>query len=308
MTLPQLTDDDVRRVPATVIVDALEAAVRDPGTGAHDPPRGVHDFPPGQLLLMPSWGERHAGVKIASVTPENPASGLPRIQGLYLLLDAATLTPVALVDAVELTALRTAAVSAVAVRHLLPQPAECVAILGSGVQAWSHMRVLHEDRLGVHFDVVGRDQAKTALLVDHAREHGIDVSAASRENLVDAELVVCCTTARTPVVQLSDVASDAVIVAVGSHEPNAAEIAIDLVARSTVVVETKAVAKREAGEVVQALAGGRIDAEDLVELGSLVRGEAKLDSAHPRIFKSVGMAWEDLVVASVVLEQHGQHR
>lgn len=307
MTLPHMTDDDVRRVPVSVVVDALEAAARDPATGVHDPPRGVHGFPSGQLLLMPSWGGRHAGVKIASVAPDNPAVGLPRIQGLYLLFDAATLTPVALMDAVELTGIRTAAVSAVAARHLLPRPAERVAILGSGIQAWSHMRVFHEDQLGVHFDVVGRDRAKAARLVDQALEQGIDASVASREKLVDAEIVVCCTTARTPVLSRSDVASDAVIVAVGSHEPDAAEIANDLISQSTVVVETKPVAQREAGEVVQALEAGRIDAEDLIELGALVRGEVKLDAASPRIFKSVGMAWEDLAVASAVLEHHGRH-
>ncbi|MER6425712.1 hypothetical protein [Streptomyces sp. NPDC001137] len=120
--------------------------------------------------------------------------------------------------------------------------------------------------------------------------------------MTHADLVACCTTARTPLFDGSLLPATATVVAVGSHEPEAREVDETAVARSTVVVEAMSAALREAGDVVQAIEAGALDPQSLVGLADLVRGKAELPPGRPRFFKSVGMAWEDLVVAAAHYE------
>jgi ornithine cyclodeaminase len=97
------------------------------------------------------------------------------------------------------------------------------------------------------------------------------------------------------------VAEEAVVVAIGSHEPEAREVDERLAGRATVVVESRASALREAGDVIQAIAAGALAEDDLVPLAALVRGEASAAPGRPRLFKSTGMAWEDLVLAAALM-------
>jgi len=112
--------------------------------------------------------------------------------------------------------------------------------------------------------------------------------------------VCCCTTAREPLFDGALVADHATVVAIGSHEPDARETDDELAARATVVVESRASALREAGDVMGAIAAGAITADALVALADLVRGDAAPDPGRPRLFKSTGMSWEDAVVAAAL--------
>lgn len=269
------------------IRDALSAGL-DP---AADPPRSVVPVEHGQLLLMPAeWGG-FAGVKVATVAPDNPAVGRPRIQGKYLLLDGPTLTPVALVDAMALTALRTAAVSAVAVDALAKPLASSLVVFGTGPQARAHVAAIRAVRTIKQVIVVGRDRGKADAF---AAEIG-GARVGWSEDVAQADVVACCTTARTPLFDGRLLRPAATVVAVGSHEPDAAEV--DATAFGTVVVEARRTALREAGDIVLA----KLRPESLVELGTLVRDGVALSG--PRLFKSVGMAWEDLVVAATIHQQ-----
>ncbi|WP_067179252.1 ornithine cyclodeaminase family protein [Microtetraspora niveoalba] len=306
---PHLDGDTVcALVPPGRAVQVLEDALR----GGLDPeqasPRPVVDVPAGQFLLMPaSWGA-YAGVKVATVAPGNPARGLPRIQALYLLLDAATLSPVATMDGTALTSLRTPAVSALAVRHLAPPDARALVVFGSGPQAWGHVAALRGVRPVEEVTVVARDQDRAARLAERCAAVGLAARShpASgrdwRRAVEEADLVACCTTARTPLFPGGLVRDRAVVVAVGSHEPDARELDDGLVARSTVVVESRAAALAEAGDLVVPLRAGRITADHLAgNLAELVAGRVA-PGPGPRVFKSVGMAWQDLVVASAAYE------
>lgn len=281
-------------------IDALAAALRDGLDPEAGPPRAVVPVSRGQLLLMPAeWG-RFAGVKIATVAPGNPGRGLARIQGRYLLLDAETLAPLEVLDGVELTSVRTAAVSAVAVDALAEPDAARLVVFGAGPQARSHVEAVRAVRPVSDIVVAGRDPGRARAL---AEEVGGRVGTAS--DVEGADLVACCTTAREPLFDGALLAPRATVVAVGSHEPQAREVDDETVRRSTVVVESRATALREAGDVVQAVAAGACAPGELVGLAAVVRGEAKAAPDAPRLFKSVGMAWEDLVIAATHHEAGG---
>src|SRR5687768_3161360 len=127
-------------------IEAAEQALLDGLDPEADAPRSRAEVPGaaagGHFLLMPSAHGAYAGVKVSTVAPANPARGLPRIQGVYLLCDAETLTPVAVMDGGAITALRTPAVSAVAARYLVRGGARRLLVFGTGPQAARHVEAL----------------------------------------------------------------------------------------------------------------------------------------------------------------------
>lgn len=129
-------------------------------------------------------------------------------------------------------------------------------------------------------------------------DDGLDARVGTAAEVPDADLVACCTTAREPLFDGAELRSSATVVAVGSHEPDAREVDITTVCRSTVVVEARSAALREAGDVIAPVRAGLVEPDSLVGLADLVRDEALVTLDRPRLFKSVGMAWEDLVVAA----------
>ena len=279
MSLPFLDADEVRRrLDAPAAADALEAALLDGLDPEADPPRSAVELDRGQLLVMPSAAAHHPVVKLVTI------GGEPRIQGVCVVFDGETLAPMALVDGIALTNVRTAAVSALAVRHLAIPDARRLLVFGRGPQAHTHVEAMRAVRPIELVDMVGRDQARG----------GVD------ELVAAADIVCCCTTAREPLFDGSLVADQAVVVAIGSHEPDLRETDDALAARATVVVESRASALREAGDVILAIEAGATSPDELVTLAELVRGDARPDPARPRFFKSTGMSWEDAVIAATL--------
>jgi ornithine cyclodeaminase len=266
----------VGRLGVVAAADALEAALLAGLDPEAEPARTILPVGPGELLVMPSAAAGVAAVKLVSV-----GGAAARVQGVCVVFDAATLAPVAVLDGVALTNLRTPAVSALAVRRLAREDARRLVVFGRGPQAQAHADAMRAVRPGIeHVDVVGRGEA-----------------AGARALLAAADVVCCCTTAREPLFDGAVVRDDACVVAIGSHEPDAREVDETLVRRCTVVVESRASALREAGDVL--LAG--LEGDDLATLAELVRGEVEPPAGRPRLFKSTGMAWEDAVVAAAVL-------
>jgi ornithine cyclodeaminase/alanine dehydrogenase-like protein (mu-crystallin family) len=275
MSLPFVDAAEVgRRLAAPQAADALEAALLSGVDPESDPPRGVVELDRGQLLVMPSGAASHPVVKLVTV------GGEPRIQGVCVIFDGATLAPVALVDGIAVTNVRTAAVSALAVRHLAAPDAGRLLVFGRGPQAHAHVEALRAVRPIERVDMVGRDHCEAGELV------------------ASADIVCCCTTAREALFDGALVADHALVVAIGSHERGARETDDALAARSTIVVESRGSALREAGDVILAIEAGATSAAELVTLAELVRGEAHPAAGRPRLFKSTGMAWEDAVIAA----------
>lgn len=282
-------------------IAAIEGALRQPALDQAD--RSVVAVESGELLLMPAQSARYVGTKIASVAPANPGRGRKRIQGVYLLMDAVTLTPLALLDGVALTALRTPAVSAVASAALAVPEAAGMVVFGAGPQAYGHVVAMCTIRPVRRVRVIGRTPRAVTALVDRITELGIDAAPAGVDAVRDADIVCTCTTAREPLFGADLLAEHAHIVAVGSHEPTAREIDARTVAACQIVVEDRATALREAGDLILAMGEDAVGAQDLLaDLRELVAG-APVDPYARSLFKSVGMAWEDLAVASLACER-----
>ncbi|HEY9424850.1 MAG TPA: ornithine cyclodeaminase family protein [Microterricola sp.] len=287
---------------AVAALDAALLAGLDPAAGS---PRSIVDVQNGQLLLMPAEGAGFAGVKLASVAPGNPDRGLERIQAVYLLMDADTLTPLALFDGTAITTLRTPAVSAVAADHLAEPDAAELVVFGSGPQAWGHVQALRAVRPLERVTVVARTASRAEALAARLRGEGLHASTGGASAVASARLIVCATTASEPVFDGSQVRDDACVIAVGSHEPTMRELDSALMARSQVVVEDRATALREPGDIIVPVSEGVLDAAALVPLAELVTGRAQVDRTRPRVFKSVGQGWQDLVVAAEVFRRVG---
>ncbi|MGY1680133.1 ornithine cyclodeaminase family protein [Geodermatophilus sp. SYSU D01176] len=277
------------------ITDALRGGL-DPAT---DPPRAAVGLSHGQFLLMPSETPAAAGVKVVTVAPDNPARGLPRIQAAYLLFDRETLALRAVLDGAALTTLRTPAVSVAAVLPALPERPLHVAVVGAGPQAVGHVATLAAVRPLAGATHLVRDPSRTPLAAVALGTVRAD------EVLCAADVVVCATSARAPLFDSALLRDDAVVVAVGSHEPDARELDAALLGRATVVVEDVATALREAGDVVLAIADGALTAADLVPMRDVMTGGTEPPAGRPLVFKSVGMSWQDLVVAEAVLAASG---
>lgn len=278
MTLPFLHAEEIaRRLSSTAAIDALEAALAAGLDPEADPARSSLPVGAGELLVMPSATTAHAVVKLVTV------GGDPRIQGVCVVFDAATLAPVALVDGIALTNVRTPAVSALAVRALAAPDARRLLVFGRGPQAHGHVEAIRAVRPIEHVDMVGRE------------------AGGAHELVAAADVICCATTAREALFDGALVADRATVVAIGSHEPDAREVDDALVGRATVVVESRTSALREAGDVIGAIASGALRENSLVTLAELVRGGLTPPADRPRLFKSTGMAWEDAVVASALV-------
>jgi ornithine cyclodeaminase len=289
-----LDSDAVAALGPAAAIEAITNALLGGVDPAADPPRVSVGLAKGELLLMPSQAPATAGVKIVTIAPANPSHGLPRIQAVYLLFDQETLALRAALDGTALTTLRTPAVSVAAVLKRLPERPLRVAVIGAGPQATGHVATLGAVRSLEAVTYLVRDPSRTRL--DAVRLGSSQADQALRS----AHAIVCATTARSPVFGSALVSDEAVVIAVGSHEPDARELDAALLGRATVVVEDIATALREAGDVVIAIAEGTLTPHDLLPMGHVLTGAVAVPADRPLVFKSVGMSWEDLAIAAAV--------
>lgn len=305
VTTPQYFDEAAVRaaISPAQAVEAVQDALRagfDPGM---DHSRLFEQLTRGQFLLMPSEVGTNVGIKIITVGPGNPDRGLPRIQGLYILFDSETLTPRLLLDGAALTSVRTPAVSLAATAGALLRETDPldVVIFGAGPQATEHLATLRAV-LGAKRPVASVTVVvRTPRPIDIANARVVEAGSADAADAVAAAgLIICATTARTPVFDSAHVRAAAVVIAVGSHEPDARELDSALLARAHVIVEDVPTALREAGDVIMAIADGALVADDLIPMSEVILGTAQLRPERPVVFKSSGMSWEDLAIAAAI--------
>ncbi len=303
-TLRYLNADTVRELISVAdAVDALRAALVE-GTAdpENDSPRLFSPAPGGEFLLMPTQGVSFSGVKTLTLAPDNPRRGLPRVQGLYTLFGNDDLAPVALLDATELTLIRTPATTLLAATHLLEargfhRAGLTVTIIGTGPQSDRHARGVHDLLQPAEIRVIGRVLGRATPLVDRLRADGIPAREGTAEDTRDADVVICVTSSSTPVVNDADISDHAIVLAVGTHGLHAREVPAALARRANVVVEGRASAMREAGNLIPARTVAEWEAVRLPNLQELVRGTVNVAPDRPTLYSGVGMAWEDLVIA-----------
>lgn len=313
-----LARQDLERLltPADLI-DALARAFRQSAAGrVTAPPRvGLPVGDAGLLLVMPaatlpaSGDPGRLGTKLVTVYPGNRDRGLPTHLACYVLLEAATGRPLALLEATALTALRTGATSALAARHLARPDSRRAACFGTSVQAAAQLRCLATVLPLERVSVVGRDPERARRFAAAlTRELGIPVEPAPDAGAAadEADVVTCATTSPTPVVRGARLRPGTHVDAVGAFRPTDREVDTETVRRARVVVETYAGVLEEAGDLVIPLGEGAIERGHVAaELAEVVAGVRPGRTAAEQItlFKSVGFALEDLTAATLAFER-----
>ena len=296
----------VREIDAAIdrrgAVDAIASALRDGVDIEADAPRLFSPLDSGEFLLMPTQSPEHAGIKVVTVAPHNPERGLPKIQAWYLVFDAETLSPLAILEGAHLTTLRTPAVTAVAIRGMLqadprgPRDGiESLAVLGSGPQAEAHVRTLVDLMPVGAVTIMGRTAGRTAELIERLRADGIPAVGADAESrdvgsLRGADVVIAATSSSVPVLGRDDVGDHAVVAAVGSHGAARRELAAEL------VTDADLLQARDLGD-------WHTGAQPVTNLRELVAGAFVRREARPAVYTGVGMSWEDLAVVARILRQ-----
>lgn len=315
-TVRRLDDFDAQDVrnaaPWGVAIQALERALLTDVDPELDDPRLFSPAPGGEFLLMPSTSRHYSGVKALTVAPSNPAKGLEKIQGIYVLFDSDTLAPLATFDGTELTAVRTPATTLLAIKHIsaaapseYPFPSKPdILIFGTGVQAINHIRAAHNVFPDAAFRIVARRLERFERLRDMLFAEDIPVAIGSLDDVATADVIICATASTEPLFDGNHPAPNAIIAAVGAHGLGVREVDTALVLRSDVVVESRASAWREAGDLIPARSVEEWQEIQPVNLRELVKGELVRTPGRPCLFNGVGMSWQDLVTAAVVYEGH----
>lgn len=265
---------------------------------------GMMGAMPGYLAEPPCFG-----IKLVSLFPRNHAGRFSSHLGVVLLFETGHGQPVALLDAAEITAIRTAAASGLATDLLARPVAGDLAILGAGEQARSHLEAMLAVRPVRRIRLWARDPAKAAAFADaEGARHGVTIeSMASVRDAVDGADIICATTkARDPILLSDWVAPGAHLNLVGSSIAAAAEVDTPLVARARYFVDLRESTVNEAGEYRRALEAGAIGPDHiLAEIGEVANASrpGRVSDAEVTLYKSLGVAAQDLAAASHVLEK-----
>lgn len=291
-----LDETTVRRL---LDLDALLAAMREVlaefSTGKwQQPVRGVLSQHGGFFGVMPASGES-MGIKLVTFYPGNAGLELPTHMAVIALFDPKTGEPLALMDGRYITEMRTAAVSAVATDALAAKDSKVLALLGAGVQAHAHLEMLRRVRDFHEVRVWNHHPEKAERF---ASEH-LCKAMTNEEAVRDADVVVTVTSAREPVLRGAWLKPGAHVNAVGASRPDWRELD-DEAMRNLVIVDSYEGARKEAGDVI--LSG----ATPFAELGEILNGTKRLEAGATTIFKSLGMAVEDVTAAKLVYEAMGR--
>ena len=274
------------------LIPAMEKALIDFSAGkVTQPVRQVIPIdPPGGFYgMMPALTPEGLGQKIVTFYPPNTEKGLPTHMATILLNDPETGAPIAVMDGRLVTEMRTAAVSAAATKLLASPNAKVLAILGSGVQARSHVEAL---RLVRQFDEIRVWSPNKSHAESFAKEIGAEAMSAE-EAARNADVIVTATSSKVPVLRGAWLKPGCHINAVGACRPDWRELDDDVM-RNVLFVDSREAAMKESGDVI--LSGAKIYAE----LGEVFAGKVPARAEEITIFKSLGMAVEDIAAAMLV--------
>lgn len=289
------------------LIDAIDQMFRD---GCTVPVRHHHmiETPDGldpTLLLMPAWAQGDViGVKVVTVFPENGKMDLPAVMGAYLLMDGQSGSPLAMLDGAQLTARRTACVSALASRYLSRPNASTLLMVGTGVLAPHLIRAHASVRPISHVMVWGRNFDKANALAESlaGQEYSVRAVADLPQAVPLADVISCATLARQALIKGDWMVPGQHLDLVGSFTPDMREADDQCIKQAHVYCDTREGAMKEAGDLVQPLANGTLRPEDVIgDLFDMARAGCALRQSGQDItfFKSAGSALADLATAKL---------
>jgi len=310
--------DQVRAAaPMPQLLDAVEAAYRDVAEGRdRSPIRSRIPMGGGDLLLMPGLRDGGAGasVKLVTVMPANAARGLPTIHAVVAWFDAKSGEPLAILDGPALTAMRTGAASGVSSRLLARPDARVLAVFGVGAQAVWQVRAVMAAREISEVRAFARTGARRDAFAGALAEElgpGVRVVAAQTAEAAvrGADVICCATTSSEPIFSAEWVAPGAHVSAVGSFQKGMIELPPEIFAAAALVaVDSREAALEEAGDLLAAIDAGLLGADGFVEIGTIDPGwAATRDPSAITVFKSVGLAIQDLATAELVMANLGRN-
>ena len=306
MSVRVLDEHEVRRLlPMGECIDVMADALASLSRGeVHNPLRFVVR-PPGEpslLGLMPAHrggGRRLWGLKTVAIFPSNAERGLDLHQGFVALFDGETGETRGILNAGGITAVRTAAVSGVATRLLAREDVSTLAILGAGIQAKAHLEAMRAVR---HFDRVvawSRTPGRVAAELD-----GVEAAGSAEEAVRAADVLVTATSAHEPIVRRDWLREGVHVNAVGSSIPTTRELDTATMRDAALFVDRRESTVNEAGDFLFPQREGAIGPDHIrAELGELLigAGEGRRSAEEITVFKSLGLAVEDLAAAEYVL-------
>lgn len=311
--IPFVAADQVRAaLPYPALMDALRVAFAE-ADQAQVPRRHAHPLPgDATLLLMPAWrAQRQLGIKLVTVTPSNRERDLPTVHALYVLSDTDTGAPLAIIDGEALTLRRTAAVSALASRFLSRADSRSMLMVGTGRLA-PEMVVAHCHARDIERVMVwGRSERKAQETIERIKQAGlpdhvsIDTELVLAAACAGADIICCATTSTEPLLRAEWVKPGTHIDLVGGFRPNMREADDALMSTTALFVDTLEGALAEAGDLVQPIQAGLLQATDIrADLSALARAShpGRQSPEQITLFKSVGSALADLAAAGLVQE------
>jgi len=303
--IPFISDEQIKKLlPMNEAIELMKNAfVQITNKSVSIPQRLNIDMPEvnADSLIMPvfSAAEKKYGVKIVSMNRDNPSKNLPFIHAVMILLDAENGKPLALLDAENLTAVRTGAASALATKILSNNNSSIAAVFGAGIQARYQLRAICEVRNIKDVLLFDNDQSRAQSFKDEMElKLGLNIEICSDQNLLkDAQIICTATTSSVPVFEDKYITEGTHVNAIGSYQPNKREIPSETVARSKIFVDSREACLQEAGDLIIPKNEG-IEFE-VTEMGELLlnKESGRLTKEEITFFKSVGNAAQDLTSA-----------
>ncbi|HEY2883871.1 MAG TPA: ornithine cyclodeaminase family protein [Rhizomicrobium sp.] len=307
-----ISAEDVRRLtPMAELIAAIEQAFASPPIS---PPRTSHTISDGRgaeghLLLMPAWHEGgRIGIKILTVLPWLGAQGKPAIHASYVVSDARSGELLAMMDGGAITSRRTAATSALASRYLSRRDSKTLLVVGAGALANPLIEAHGAVRSLERVLVWARRPERAEVVAGAANASGVNAAVAfDLESAVRAaDIVSCATASHEPLIRREWLSEGTHLDLIGAYTPRMGEVDAASVAAATVFVDDRGSARHEAGDLLKAEAAGLFHFDSIVaSLTELVTGrsQGRTDDQSITLFKSVGLAREDLAAAELILKR-----
>ncbi len=298
--------DIIKSVEPIELVSAIERAYIIQDKPSTNIPDRMHiDNDENTLLLMPGFIDSIFGTKLVSLFPKNTQENKPVLYGVMILNDARTGEPLAMINGSKLTAMRTGAVGATAVKYLSPFMAQTLGIIGAGVQAYHQTLIVSTQRPFRKLIICDKNLSKAEVLKEELEDKlentNIEITDNSNQLVLDSDVIVTATSSTKPVFDIElNKLNNKTFIGIGSYKPDMQELPLSLYKDGNKIYVDTLHAKEESGDVKTPLKKGLIKESDIIPFNSLLTSGELLNETSISIFKSVGMSLFDLTVAELI--------